>query len=447
MKIWEKNTPVNKKIEAFTIGNDTYYDMFLATYDVIGSLAHAQMLHKVKLLDDIEFNSIKKSLKKIYHQIEENQFEIEDHVEDIHSQVEWLLTRELGDTGKKIHAGRSRNDQVLLDLQLFFRDEVKNIVELIEELFNLLMVLSEANKDKLLPGYTHLQAAMPSSFGLLFSAYAENLTDDLRVWHAAFDMVDQNPLGSGAGYGTSLPLDRTLTTKLLGFKTLAYNVVHAQMGRGRSELFMSYALSATANTLSKMAMDICLYNSENFAFLSLDPAFTTGSSIMPHKKNPDVFELIRAKCNVIGQLPGVLSGAFGFLPSGYHRDFQLLKEQIFPAIQEIKSCLEISTLALQNITVKSDLIHDKKYELIFSVEKVNELVNEGIPFREAYQKVAKEIADGNFIAPRTLNHSHEGSIGNLCLDEIKTKFNNVLNDFDFSYKESIDKLLTDDSGN
>lgn len=447
MKIWEKNTPVNKKIEAFTIGNDTYYDMFLATYDVIGSLAHAQMLHKVKLLDDIEFNSIKKSLKKIYHQIEENQFEIEDHVEDIHSQVEWLLTRELGDTGKKIHAGRSRNDQVLLDLQLFFRDEVKNIVELIEELFNLLMVLSEANKDKLLPGYTHLQAAMPSSFGLWFSAYAENLTDDLRVWHAAFDMVDQNPLGSGAGYGTSLPLDRTLTTKLLGFKTLAYNVVHAQMGRGRSELFMSYALSATANTLSKMAMDICLYNSENFAFLSLDPAFTTGSSIMPHKKNPDVFELIRAKCNVIGQLPGVLSGAFGFLPSGYHRDFQLLKEQIFPAIQEIKSCLEISTLALQNITVKSDLIHDKKYELIFSVEKVNELVNEGIPFREAYQKVAKEIADGNFIAPRTLNHSHEGSIGNLCLDEIKTKFNNVLNDFDFSYKESIDKLLTDDSGN
>ncbi len=444
MKIWEKNTPVNKKIEAFTIGNDIYYDMFLATYDVIGSLAHARMLHKIKLLDDIEFSSIKKSLKKIYHQIEENQFKIEDHVEDIHSQVEWLLTREVGDTGKKIHAGRSRNDQVLLDLQLFFRDEVKNIVELIEELFSHLMVLSESHKDKLLPGYTHLQAAMPSSFGLWFSAYAENLTDDLRLWNAAFDMVDQNPLGSGAGYGTSLPLDRTLTTKLLGFKTLAYNVVHAQMGRGRSELFMSFALSATANTLSKMAMDICLYNSENFAFLTLDPAFTTGSSIMPHKKNPDVFELIRAKCNIIGQLPGVLSGAFGFLPSGYHRDFQLLKEQIFPAIREMKSCLEICTLALQNITVKSDLIHEKKYELIFSVEKVNELVNQGIPFREAYQKVAKEIADGNFIAPQKLNHSHEGSIGNLCLDEIKTKFNNVLKDFDFSYKESIDKLLTDE---
>lgn len=444
MKIWEKNIPINKKIEAFTIGNDPYFDMFLAPYDVIGSLAHARMLLQIGLLEEHEFRDLSKSLKKIYRQIGEGNFTIAAEVEDIHSQVEWLLTRELGDTGKKIHAGRSRNDQVLLDLHLFFRDEIKDIVELIDNLFHLLIYLAQLHKDKLLPGYTHLQAAMPSSFGLWFSAYAENLADDLKVWKAAFDMVDQNPLGSGAGYGTSLPLDRTLTTQLLGFKTLAYNVVHAQMGRGRSELFMSYALSATANSLTKMAMDICLYNSENFAFIKLDDAFTTGSSIMPHKKNPDVFELVRAKCNIIAQLPGVLAGAFGFLPSGYHRDFQLLKEQLFPAIREIKSCLEIVSLALQNITPKPDLLDDKKYELIFSVEKVNQLVRDGVPFRDAYQKVSGEIARGQFSAPKEIHHSHEGSLGNLCLPEIKAKFTDTLKTFDFSYTEKISKLLEND---
>lgn len=292
-----------------------------------------------------------------------------------------------------------------------------------------------------MPGYTHLQAAMPSSFGLWFSAYAENLADDLRVLKAAFDMVDQNPLGSGAGYGTSLPLDRTFTTDLLGFKALAFNVIHAQMCRGRSELFISYGLSAIANTLGKLAMDICLYSSQNFGFVKLDDAFTTGSSIMPHKKNPDVFELTRAKCNIIAQLPGVIAGAFGYLPSGYHRDFQLLKEQIFPAIQEIKSCLDISTLALQNITITENLLKDEKYKLTYSVEVVNDLVNNGVPFREAYQKVAYDIQQGNFKAPSTIQHSHEGSIGNLCLTDIKSKFRNVLDDFDFSYKSKIEKLI------
>jgi len=382
MKIWEKNISTNKKIEDFTVGNDTYYDKFLAPYDVIGSLAHIKMLHKIKLLADGEYEALQKELKTIYQQIQEDEFQISDQVEDIHSMVEWLLTQKLGDVGKKIHAGRSRNDQVLVDLHLMFRDEIKNIVDLIKDLFGLLITLAEKNKDKLMPGYTHLQAAMPSSFGLWFSAYAENLIDDLRVWKAAFDMVDQNPLGSGAGYGTSLPLDRTLTSKLLGFNTLAFNVVHAQMNRGRSELFLAFALSATANNLAKMAMDVCLYNSQNFGFIKLDDAFTTGSSIMPHKKNPDVFELIRAKCNIISQLPGVLAGAFGYLPSGYHRDFQLLKEQVFPAINELKSCLEIVTLALQNITIYDNSLDDEKYRLTYSVEVVNQLVNAGMPFRE-----------------------------------------------------------------
>jgi argininosuccinate lyase len=441
MKIWEKNIPTNKKIEAFTVGNDTYYDLFLAPYDVMGSLAHIQMLHKINLLEDAEYQALEKELKSIYQQIKNGDFQISDTVEDIHSMVEWLLTQKLGDVGKKIHAGRSRNDQVLVDLHLMFRDEIKSSVDLIKDLFSLLISLAEQHKNKLMPGYTHLQAAMPSSFGLWFSAYAENIVDDLRVWKAAFDMVDQNPLGSGAGYGTSLPLDRTLTTELLGFKTLAFNVVHAQMNRGRSELFLSYALSATANNLAKMAMDICLYNSQNFAFIKLDDAFTTGSSIMPHKKNPDVFELVRAKCNIIAQLPGVLAGAFGYLPSGYHRDFQLLKEQVFPAINELKACLEIVTLALQNITIKDNLLDDEKYRLTFSVEVVNQLVNQGMPFREAYQKVAKEIESGTFTPSTEIKHTHEGSIGNLCLKEIGGKFTNVLDSFDFSYEQKIEALI------
>ena len=441
MKIWEKNIKTDKLVESFTIGNDPEYDMILAPYDVLGSLAHTRMLHKIGLLKSSEYNTVEKSLKKLYQKIIIGDFFIEKNIEDIHSQVEFLLTEELGEVGKKIHAGRSRNDQVLVDLRLMFREEIAQIVELQGALFELLIELAEKHKHDLLPGYTHLQAAMPSSFGLWFSAYAENIVDDLRVWHATFNMINQNPLGSGAGYGTSLPLDRSLTTKLLGFKDLDYNVVHAQMGRGRSELFMSYGLSATANNLAKLAMDVCLYNSENFAFIELDDTFTTGSSIMPHKKNPDVFELIRAKCNSIGQLPAVIAGGFGFLPSGYHRDFQILKEQIFPAINELKSCLKIVTLALKNISVKKGILTDDKYRLIYSVEVVNNLVNEGVPFREAYQRVSKAIEAGSFTPNTEISHSHEGSIGNLCLKEITQKFKQVHNEFDFSFRSVVMKLV------
>jgi len=441
MKIWEKDINVDEEVEKFTIGNDPLFDMDLAPYDVLGSLAHAKMLHKVGLLSSEELKSMQKSLKEIYGQIQSGTFKIEGHMEDVHSQVEWMLTKELGDVGKKIHAGRSRNDQVLVDLRLMFRDDIKDLVDSQSSLFELLMSLAEKHKQDLLPGYTHLQAAMPSSFGLWFSAYAENLIDDLRLWRATFDMINQNPLGSGAGYGTSLPLDRTMTTLLLGFANLDYNVVHAQMGRGRSELFLSFALAATANTLSKMAMDICLYNSQNFGFIKLADSFTTGSSIMPHKKNPDVFELVRAKCNTIGQLPGTIAGAFGFLPSGYHRDFQLLKEHIFPAIKEMKSCLQIVTLALNNITIKQDILSDSKYDLIFSVESVNNLVNQGIPFRDAYKQLARQIADGSYKPDQDLNHTHEGSIGNLCLSEINAKYQSVHEEFDFSFEQAIRSLL------
>ncbi|NND33672.1 MAG: argininosuccinate lyase, partial [Saprospiraceae bacterium] len=440
MKIWEKNIPTDKLVETFTIGNDPEYDMVLAPYDVIGSLAHTKMLLKVGLLDSREHAAIEKSLKSIYQNIIAGNFKIDENVEDVHSQVEFLLIAELGEVGKKIHAGRSRNDQVLVDLRLMLREDIVEIIELKKTLFDLLITLAGKHKDDLLPGYTHLQAAMPSSFGLWFSAYAENMVDDLRVWQAAFEIINQNPLGSGAGYGTSLPLDRTLTTQLLGFKELNYNVVHAQMGRGRSELFMSFGLAATASTLSKLAMDVCLYNSENFAFIKLDPAFTTGSSIMPHKKNPDVFELVRGKCNVIGQLPGVISGAFGFLPSGYHRDFQLLKEQIFPAIAEIKSCLQIVTLALTNITINKNLLSDDKYKLIYSVEVVNSLVNEGVPFREAYRQVAESIASGTFTPDTIVKHTHEGSIGNLCLEQIHEKFAHSYGTFDFTFRDALSNL-------
>lgn len=441
MKIWEKNISTNKKIEEFTVGDDTYYDQFLAPYDVIGSLAHIKMLNKIGLLDEVEYLALKAELKNIYTQIKRGEFQISGDVEDIHSMIEWLLTQKLGDSGKKIHAGRSRNDQVLVDLHLMYRDEIQEISQLIKVFFEQLIALAEEHKDQLMPGYTHLQAAMPSSFGLWFSAYAENLADDLAIWQAAMQKVDQNPLGSGAGYGTSLPLNRSMTTELLGFKTLAFNVVHAQMDRGRSELFLSFALAATANTLGKLAMDVCLYNSQNFGFIKLDDAFTTGSSIMPHKKNPDVFELIRAKCNLIAQLPGVIAGAFGFLPSGYHRDFQLLKEKIFPALREIKSCLDIATLALKNIQVKEDLLSDEKYRLIFSVEIVNELVKNGVPFREAYQKVAQDIQKGTFTAPKDIDHTHEGSLGNLCLAEIKQKFAKAFNSLDFTYVPKIEALV------
>ena len=441
MKLWEKNIPFNEAVEQFTIGDDPAYDIILAPYDVWGSLAHSQMLWKVGILTTSEFNALRKELTNILTEINQGQFLIEEGVEDIHSQIEYLLTERVGDVGKKIHTGRSRNDQVLVDLKLFFRDTIKDIVKLQQDLFALLIHLAEKNKDLLLPGYTHLQAAMPSSFGLWFSAYGENMVDDLQIWAGAYRAINQNPLGSGAGYGSSLPLNRSITTKLLGFADLNYNVVHAQMTRGRSELFLSFGIAATANTLAKLAMDVCLYNSQDLGFLKLADAFTTGSSIMPHKKNPDVFELIRARCNQLSQMPGNIAGMIGHLPSGYHRDFQLTKELIFPAIAQIKSCLEMTRLALSNIEVRGSLLESDKYQAIFSVEKVNELVQSGTPFRDAYRQVAREIEDGKLETPSKINHTHEGSIGNLCLPEIESKFNAVVKSFDFSYQEQINKLV------
>ena len=443
MKLWEKDVPLNEAVEAFTIGRDPEFDLLLAPYDVLGSMAHASMLHKIGILNDDEYDALGKGLRAIYAAIENGAFTIDKGVEDVHSQVEQMLTAQLGDVGKKIHTGRSRNDQVLLDLKLFFREEIRKILTANSTLFDLLIQQAETHKDDLLPGYTHMQAAMPSSFGLWFSAYAENLVDDGHLWSAALKIVNQNPLGSGAGYGSSLPLDRSHTTQLLGFDDLNYNVVHAQMGRGRVELFLSFAIAGTASNLSKLAMDVCMYNSQDLAFLTLEDAFTTGSSIMPHKKNPDVFELIRARCNALAQLPGVLAGMVGHLPSGYHRDLQLTKEYIIPALDQLHSCIEMTHLALSNVKVSQNIVDEDKYLAIFSVETVNEMVAKGVPFREAYKKVAQDIKQGQLKRPQVLNHTHEGSIGQLSLDKIKGKFEHVKRLFDFSYVEKINDLLSE----
>ena len=440
MKIWEKDIPLNKQVEQFTIGRDPEFDMDLAPFDALGSMAHATMLGEVGILTESEVKDLLTELKKILQDIEDQSFAIDPGMEDVHSQIEWQLTQKIGDAGKRLHTGRSRNDQVLLDLRLYFRACIKELLEEINALFESLMQQSERYKDVLMPGYTHLQAAMPSSFGLWFGAYAENLIDDIRQWKAVLEIINQNPLGSGAGYGSSIPLNRTRTTELLGFKDLDYNVVHAQMGRGRSEMFMSFAIASTANTLSKLAMDVCLFNSQNFAFLKLPDAFTTGSSIMPHKKNPDVFELVRAKSNLMSQLPGSILGMIGHLPSGYHRDFQLLKELIFPAIESLKDCIELTRLAIKEVEVREDIMKDPRYTLTFSVEVVNEMVSEGVPFRDAYQEIAKRIAAGTFKAPQELTHTHEGSIGNLCNDEIREKFRKVWNGIDFSFEEKLAQL-------
>ncbi len=441
MKLWDKDIPINQAVEQFTIGNDPEYDLLLAPYDIQGSLAHAQMLAETQLISRDEFIGLKQELKKIYQEIQLGQFQIDDGVEDVHSQVESLLTARVGQAGKKIHTGRSRNDQVLVDLKLYFREAIRKISISIRELAEQLLALAEKHREELLPGYTHLQAAMPSSFGLWFSAYAENLVDDLHIWSGAYKNINQNPLGSGAGYGGSLPLNRRRTTELLGFADLNYNVVHAQMTRGRSELFMGFGIATTANTLAKLAMDVCMYNSQDLAFLKLDDAFTTGSSIMPHKKNPDVFELIRARGNQLGQLPGQLAAMVGHLPSGYHRDFQLTKELIFPAIEQLNACLQMTSLALQNITVTKNILKSEKYIAIYSVELVNKMVLTGTPFREAYQKVAQDLANNSIHFPKKLAHTHEGSIGNLCLDSIRLKLRNALASIDFSYLKKIEALL------
>ncbi|PHS51507.1 MAG: argininosuccinate lyase [Lutibacter sp.] len=421
MKLWDKGFSTDKKIDLFTVGNDRELDLILAKYDVIGNIAHAKMLHKIGLLSNEEIKDLVNELESILKTIENGTFTIEDSFEDVHSKVEFLLTEKLGDTGKKIHTARSRNDQVLVDVHLYLKDALTEINNEVDDLFDLLISLAEQYKNVLLPGYTHLQVAMPSSFGLWFSAYAETLIDDIYFLKAAYKIADQNPLGSAAGYGSSFPIDRDETTKLLNFETLKYNSVAAQMGRGKLEKAVSFALSSVASTLSKMSMDICLYMSQNFNFISFPDELTTGSSIMPHKKNPDVFELIRGKCNKLQALPFEFTLITNNLPSGYHRDLQLLKEGLIPSFSTLKSCLEMLTYSLKKIQINTTIVEDEKYMYLFSVEEVNKLVESGISFRDAYKIVGKNIEEGTFNPDKNIAHTHKGSIGNLCLNEIIEK--------------------------
>lgn len=431
VKLWTNTQTINELVEKFTIGQDNVLDLRLARIDVLGTLAHIEMLTSIGLLTAGELAVLQPALRAILGQIEAGEFTIEPGVEDVHSQVELLLTRSLGDVGKKIHAGRSRNDQVLVDLRLFFRSEIREVTGLVGELFEVLMAQAAPHEDVPMPGYTHTQVAMVSSFGLWFSAYAESLADDLRLWQSVFDIVNQNPLGSAAGYGSSFPLDRRMTTQLLGFKDLNYNVLHAQMGRGKSEQFLGFAMAGLAATLGKFAADVCLFNSQNFGFLKLPAEFTTGSSIMPHKKNPDVFELVRGRCSRMQTLPQQVSAVTTNLTSGYHRDFQILKETVFPAIEELKNCLRLAILSIPQFEVNQHILADEKYRYLFTVEVVNRLVLEGVPFREAYRQVAKQVEEGTFQFEGEISHTHEGSIGNLCLGDIRRKFGAVLAGFDF----------------
>lgn len=421
MKLWEKGIPTDQRIDLFTVGNDRELDIVLAKYDVLGSLAQTKMLYQVGLITENEKKDLLQALNEILTDIENHTFKIEENFEDVHSKIEFILTEKVGDAGKKIHTARSRNDQVLVDMNLYLKDELKVIKDQSRKLFDLLLILAEKNKNILLPGYTHFQIAMPSSFGMWFSAYAESLIDDVILLNAALKIVDQNPLGSAAGYGSSFPIDRTFTTLELDFKTLKFNSVAAQMSRGKSEKSTAYALSSLAGTLSKLAMDVTLYLSQNFNFLSLPTHLTTGSSIMPHKKNPDVFELIRGKCNKIQALPYELTLITNNLPSGYHRDLQLLKEGIIPGIQNCKACLEMAHYSLQDIQVNKNILDDPKYDYLFTVDALNELVAEGVPFRDAYKMIGQKVEQGTFQSPKKTTHTHEGSINNLCLEEIKKK--------------------------
>ena len=435
-KLWQKNIEVEKSVDRFTVGKDRDLDMQLARFDVLGSLAHTRMLNSIGLLNNEDLKLVQDGLKNIFTEIEQGDFTIENHVEDVHSQVELLLTQRIGDAGKKIHSGRSRNDQVLVDLKLFFRDQIQQMVNNTHLLFDQLISQSEEHRDKLLPGYTHLQIAMPSSFGLWFGAYAESLGDDMELMLAAWKICNKNPLGSAAGYGSSFPLNRTLTTELLGFDSLNYNVVYAQMGRGKTERILAQAMSSLAATLAKMAMDVCLFINQNFAFISFPDELTTGSSIMPHKKNPDVFELIRSRCNKIQALPNEIALMTTNLPSGYHRDLQLLKENLFPAFQSLNECLEMSAFMLKNIRISEDILKGEKYAYLFSVDAVNEEVLKGVPFREAYKMVGSQIEKGEFKASGKVNHTHEGSIGNLCNNEISEAFSSTLEGFTFGKVEA-----------
>jgi argininosuccinate lyase len=432
MKLWSKDsTNTSKFTEAFTTGRDKEFDLLLAEYDVLGSLAHSQMLQTVGLLTTEELGQIQRGLEEILQEIRNSTFRIQEDVEDVHSQIELLLTQRIGEAGKKIHSGRSRNDQVAVDIKLYLRSEITQVKQEVKLLFDLLIAQSEKYKDKGMPGYTHLQVAMPSSFGLWFGAYAESLVDDLELLAAAWQITNKNPLGSGAGYGSSFPLDREFTTRALGFHTLHYNSIYAQMSRGKTEKTVAFGLSSIAATLGKLSMDCCLYTNQNFAFISFPDELTTGSSIMPHKKNPDSFELIRAKCNRIQSIPNELTLLLGNLTSGYHRDLQLTKEILFPAIEELKSCLQMARLMLANILIKDNILDDEKYKYLFSVEAVNELVNKGISFREAYKQIGNQIEKGefNFNHKKKINYRHEGSIGNLSNDKIGEEMNKVLAKF------------------
>ena len=441
-KLWEKTVQLDHDVERYTVGRDREMDIYLARYDVLGSLAHITMLETIGLLTAAELKTLTAELRHIYAEIEAGRFEIEDGIEDVHSQVELMLTRRLGDVGKKIHSGRSRNDQVLVDLRLFIRSELEEVVHHITALFKTLVAQSERYKHVLMPGYTHLQVAMPSSFGLWFGAYAESLADDLVVLRAAYEVNDRNPLGSAAGYGSSFPLDRELTTRLLGFASVDYNVVYAQMGRGKTERIVAQAIANVAATLSKLAFDACMFNSQNFGFIKLPDEFTTGSSIMPHKKNPDVFELTRARCNRLQALPYQITMITSNLPVGYFRDLQLIKEEFLPEFDEIKAIVSMVNAMVGQIKVNEHILDDPRYDLMFSVEEVNRLTRGGMPFRDAYKKVGLDIEAGRFKPVKEVHHTHEGSIGNLCNDRITALYQHTLEGFDFdTYHRAFAHLL------
>lgn len=440
-KLWEKNVQVDHEVDLFTVGKDREMDLYLAPYDVLGSMAHITMLESIGLLTKEELQLLLKELRAIHSVAEKGEFVIEEGIEDVHSQVELMLTRQLGDMGKKIHSGRSRNDQVLLDLKLFTRAKIQQIVKSTEKLFQVLLEQSDRYKHVLMPGYTHLQIAMPSSFGLWFGAYAESLVDDLRLMEAAYRICNRNPLGSAAGYGSSFPLNRQMTTDLLGFDSLDYNVVYAQMGRGKMERTVAFAMAGIAATLSKLAFDACLFNSQNFGFIKLPDQFTTGSSIMPHKKNPDVFELTRAKCNKIQGLPTQITLICNNLPSGYFRDLQIIKEVFLPAFDELNDCLTMVTHMMREIKVNEHILDDDKYALVFSVEEVNKRVLNGVPFRDAYKQVGLEIEAGQFVPQKQVNHTHEGSIGNLSDDKIAALMKEIMNTFQFEKVNQAEKEL------
>lgn len=441
-KLWEKSVTVDHDVESYTVGRDREMDLYLAPYDVLGSLVHITMLQSIGLLTKPELETLTAELRNIYKVIEQGDFKIEDDIEDVHSQVELMLTRKLGDIGKKIHSGRSRNDQVLVDLKLYIRSRIEDVTKAMTGLFNVLIEQSERYKDVLMPGYTHLQVAMPSSFGLWFGAYAESLVDDLTVLRAAYSVTNRNPLGSAAGYGSSFPLNRTMTTRLLGFDSMDYNVVYAQMGRGKTERVVAQALGGIAATIAKLSFDACMFNSQNFGFIKLPDEYTTGSSIMPHKKNPDVFELTRAKCNKLQALPYEITLITNNLPSGYFRDLQLIKENFLPAFDSLIEIISMVTQMLSEVKVNTEILKDSHYSLMFSVEEVNRLTLEGVPFRDAYKQVGLAIERGEFVPPTEVHHTHEGSIGNLYNDAVKALYDKVLSQFDFTtYHNALNSLL------